>query len=413
MSVVSHLYSGALGDWCEERLTGSQHVVDQLTEQIKSHELLRPPGGTGRQYLSQSERTFATRFAAIIQPAPPYSALFGLVRIGLASQSWANEQAARYPTHARLPAIMRERALDMRPIADGWLDLREANERGAWVGGTVGSLEGAQRQFSRPGFPDEPTLSELFHRTRMYFAKHAQVGQLSRPSLEAGLARACWVLAAFKYAYRNDSMDHPLFRLFHLDPPTATALHDAADDEAIADPLALVRRLHESRALEQLRRLAGDPPPGRPWGIAAPVIFDHWDETTFILNGPDGSTLLQLTAVMTTKKKQQTQRRLWRLVSDAWLDQADTYRIRTVGFYFARQGLLVTWPLDALTGMLTEGDNPQQARAEFTELAVRLCAEDYERRRAWRLNNQSAEISPGTDTDTHTDKRGRSEPADD
>jgi hypothetical protein len=87
------------------------------------------------------------------------------------------------------------------------------------------------------------------------------------------------------------------------------------------------------------------------------VIFDHWDESTFILNGPDG-----------------------KLVSDAWLDRADTYRIRTVGFYFARQGTLVTWPLASLTGMLTEGDSPQRARAEFTDLAVRLCAEDYERR---------------------------------
>jgi hypothetical protein len=397
VSVVSHLYSGALGDWCEERLTGSRDVVDQLTEQIRSRGLLRPPDGTGRQDWAQSERTFATRFAAIIQPAPPYSALFGVARIGLASQSWANEQAACYPTHSRLPAIMRERALDMRPIVDGWIDLREAYERGAWAGGTLRSLEEADRRFSRPGFPDEPVLGELFDRTRAYFADHARAGQLSGPGPEAGLARLCWLLAAFKYAYRNDSIDHPLFRLFRHDPPTVAALHAAADDDAIADPLALVSRLRDSGALEQLRRLAGDPPPGRAWGIAAPVIFDHWDENTFILNGPDGATLLQLTAVMTTTKKKQTQRRLWKLVSDAWLDRADTYRIRTVGFYFARQGTLVTWPLASLTGMLTEGDSPQRARAEFTDLAVRLCAEDYERRLAWRSSGQGAETSRDAD----------------
>lgn len=85
VSVVSHLYSGALGDWCEERLTGSRDVVDQLTEEIRSRELLRPPDGTGRQYWAQSERTFATRFAGVIQAAPPYSALFGVARTGLAS----------------------------------------------------------------------------------------------------------------------------------------------------------------------------------------------------------------------------------------------------------------------------------------------------------------------------------------
>jgi hypothetical protein len=102
---------------------------------------------------------------------------------------------------------MRERALDMRPIADGWIDLREAYERGAWAGGTLRSVEEAHRRFSRPGFPDEPVLGELFDRTRAYFADHARVGQLSGPGPEAGLARLCWLLAAFKYAYRNDSID--------------------------------------------------------------------------------------------------------------------------------------------------------------------------------------------------------------
>jgi len=47
--------------------------------------------------------------------------------------------------------------------------------------------------------------------------------------------------------------------------------------------------------------------------------------------------------------------------------------------------------------MLTEGDGPQQARAEFTDLAVRLCAEDYERRLAWRSSGQGAEISRDAD----------------
>lgn len=120
-----------------------------------------------------------------------------------------------------------------------------------------------------------------------YFADHARAGQLSGPGPEAGLARLCWLLAAFKYAYRNDSIDHPLFWPFQHDSPVVAALH-AADDDAIADPLALVNRLRASGALEQPRRLAGDPPPGRARGIAAPVISDHRDENTFILNGPEG-----------------------------------------------------------------------------------------------------------------------------
>jgi hypothetical protein len=49
--------------------------------------------------------------------------------------------------------------------------------------------------------------------------------------------------------------------------------------------------------------------------------------------------------------------------------------------------------------MLTEGDSPQRARAEFTDLAVRLCAEDYERRLAWRWSGQGAETSRDADAD--------------
>ncbi|MET9683525.1 hypothetical protein [Streptomyces coeruleorubidus] len=30
-----------------------------------------------------------------------------------------------------------------------------------------------------------------------------------------------------------------------------------------------------------MRRLAGDPPIGTPWGITGPVIFDQWDDHTF------------------------------------------------------------------------------------------------------------------------------------
>jgi hypothetical protein len=49
--------------------------------------------------------------------------------------------------------------------------------------------------------------------------------------------------------------------------------------------------------------------------------------------------------------------------------------------------------------MLTEGDSPQRPRAEFTDLAVRLCAEDYERRLAWRWSGQAAETSRDADAD--------------
>lgn len=388
MSIVGHLYHGELGDWCEERLTGSHAVVREIAHQIASTGVTRPDGRVHKQHWPQSDRTFATRFALMVQPAPPYSALLGLVSAGLVSRSWADGQAARYPTHASLSAPELERALDLRPVPGGWIDLRCAYEKGAPEWGVLSGGELDQRLFDRPGFPDEPVLGELFGRIRSYFIAHARSGQLSQPGEEIGLSRLCWLLAAFKHVYRNDSIEHSLYRLFQQDPLTVEALHAIADDDAIADPLALVSRLRSCGALEQIRRLAGHPAPGMPWGIAAPVIFDHSDENTFIINGPQGATLLEISAAITVAKKQnRTHRRFWKLISDAWLDTDDTYRIRTAGFYFAPYGFLVTWPLSTLAGILTEGDDPRQAREEFIRLASKLRAEDYARRLAWRAAN--------------------------
>lgn len=103
MSIVSHLYHGELGGWCETRLTGSAEAAQHMAAQVRDREITRPEGPVDRHHWSQAGRAFALRLAALIQPAPPSSALLGLARAGLVSRSWADAQAARYPTHARLP----------------------------------------------------------------------------------------------------------------------------------------------------------------------------------------------------------------------------------------------------------------------------------------------------------------------
>lgn len=355
-----------------------------MAAQVRHCEVTRPEGPVDRHHWSQAGRAFALRLAALIQPAPPYSALLGLAGAGLVSRSWADEQATRYPTHARLPEHRRERALDMRPTPGGWIDLKAARDAGATVGMVFAPAEQGHRRFSRPGLPDEPVLAELFERMRHYFAVHARLGRLGEPGAERGLARLCWILAAFQYAYRNDSIEHPLFRVFRDDVPSVEELHRSADDEAIADPLALTQRLSTSGALEQIRSLAGDPPIGTPWGINCPVIFDHWDDHTFVLDGPDGATLLEIAAVVSADVTRRGRRRIWKMLAGAWLDTADTFRIRTLAVYFARHGVLVTWPVASLTELLLEGRDPQEARNEFVGLATCLRDKDRARRSAWR-----------------------------
>ncbi|WP_439674033.1 hypothetical protein [Embleya sp. MST-111070] len=300
----------------------------------------------------------------MIQPAPPYTALLGLARAGLVSRSWADAQAARYPTHAPLPEQLRGRARDMRPTPDGRLDLRTMRDAGATVGGEFSSTERTHRRFSRPGVPDEAPLAELFERIRAYFAAYGPPGRLGGPGPEKGLTRLCRLLGAFQYTYRSDSIEHPLFLVFRDDAPTVAQLHRTASDEAIADPLALVHRLNVSGALSRMRRLAGDPQVGTSWGITNPVIFEHWDDNVFLLNGPNGATLLEaVSLVKADDTRSRGRRRLWKMPAGAWLDTADTFRIRPLAVYFARHGVLINWNLDSYADFLLEGRDPDKARS--------------------------------------------------
>lgn len=390
MSVISHLYHGELGDWCQSRLTGSEEAARRLAARLREHEIIRPAGRVDRHHWSQADRALGLRLGALIQPAPPYSALLGLARAGLVSRSWADAQAARFPTHHSLPDHARTRALDLRPTPDGWIDLRTARDAGATVGSAFTSAERSHRRISRPGRPDEHVLSELFDRIRAYFAAHSTPGRLGGPGQEKGLARLCWLLGSFQYAYRNDSIEHPLFRVFRDDTPSLEELHRSADDEVIADPLALTHLLSTSGALSRMRRLAGDPPAGTPLGTTNPVIFDHWDDNAFLLDNPEGATLLEVVSLVKADDTHtRGRRRLWKMLAGAWLDTADTFRIRALAVYFARHGVLVRWNLDSYAEFLLDGHDPQKARKEFVALATHLRDTDRARRAAWREGHEA------------------------
>ncbi|GAB3983720.1 hypothetical protein GCM10029978_091290 [Actinoallomurus acanthiterrae] len=364
MSLISHLYFGELGEWCAERMTGTGEVAQRPAAETKGLPVLRPAGRVGRRHWAQVDRAFGMRMATLVQAAPPYSALYGLVRIGLAGREWAHRQAALYPTHIRLREAERRTALDLRPTLTGWLDLGSEHGVHEYV------AEDGSAQFARFAYsPVEPVLGELFDRMRAYFATHAPFGQVGA---EKGVARLCWLLAMFAYTFRNDPIDQPFFGLFRDGVPTVEQVHAAVDEEAVTEVVELVRRLHTSGGLDEMRRLAGHPPPGRPWGVAWPVFGSHWEDNDIIVGGPDGTTLIDVTSVVKVNDARRSRRWIWRLVGSAWLDTADAYRIRTVALYFARYGVLVAWPLADLVEELLQGEDPDRARRDFLELVARL-----------------------------------------
>lgn len=104
---------------------------------------------------------FGQRLADLVQPAPPYYALLGMIQAKWVSPAWAHEQAARYPSHRALTGEYRTRALHLRPAAASWLDLSGPGEP------------------RLPGNPDAETVwADFLERGRTYLGRHAPAGTL-------------------------------------------------------------------------------------------------------------------------------------------------------------------------------------------------------------------------------------------
>ncbi|MFB9965048.1 hypothetical protein [Sinosporangium siamense] len=349
-------------------MTGSLAMAQRVAEATRGTEKVRPAGRVTRRHWSQTDRAFSIRMSSLVQPAPPYSALYGLVRVGLVSRDWAHRQAGLYPTHIHLKETDRSHALDLRPTVSGWLDLESEHSVQRYLRSDGSPLYGSFTDVSV-----EPMLSDLFNRIRAYFGMHAPLGQVGA---EKGLVRLCWLLAKLEYIFRNEVTNDPVYRMFSDGKPTVEQLYAAADEASVNELVELVRLLHSSGSLNEMRTLAGNPPLGRPWGIARPVFNSYWADHDLLIGGQDGTTLVDVNSVSKTNNSTRSRRWIWRLLCCAWLDSEDAYRIRNVAMYFSRYGSLVTWPVEELALELFEGEDPEDTRHEFLGLVQQLREED-------------------------------------
>jgi hypothetical protein len=91
------------------------------------------------------------------------------------------------------------------------------------------------------------------------------------------LASVCWLLSGFEDVYRADEVWPVLRDLFAASagPPTVRRAAHRPTRAGLrraggADPQA-----EDSGSLAELRDLAGDPEPGQPLGVAAPVVVQR------------------------------------------------------------------------------------------------------------------------------------------
>jgi hypothetical protein len=357
VSLTSQLHGHEIERWCAEWFSGTATVVDQVVAAAReAGRPVRPAGNVGREHWADVGGAFGQRLADLVDPAPPYGALLGMIRAGWLSWDQAHEQAAAYPSHREVDGEYRARALSLRRTPDGWLDL------------------GPTRDLREPDPAAGAALVELLERTRSYQAEHAPVGQLGAPGVEAGLARSAWVVAAAEGIHRSGHVDERLADVLRRGG-RAEQLRAIPSEPVVAELVELVGRLRTAGVLDELRRLAGDPAPGHPWGVAAPTFVPGWADGDLLVGTADATTLIDVKTVISLSDADRIARWCWQILAYAWLDTEDLHRIRAVGLYLARHGALIRWDLETLADQLLGHAGPaqrQRARRAFEAMATEV-----------------------------------------
>lgn len=317
MSLTSQLKSGRLRRWCADFLTGTDELVGQVQAAATGHQPIRPAGQVDPDHWATIGGAFGQRLAFLVAHEPPYAAYLGAMNAGLLNPRLVEPLINRWPT--------RHRSITGNPDS--------------------------------PGIADT-LITELTSLLIDCLHQEAPPGRLATTAREELLARACWVLEGWESAYRSGQLPAPLarhHRALAAHPSShpmvnVSLLLDETPHDQVQELVRLAGLLHRSGTLERLRALAGNPAPGKPLGMAQPLFVPHWADGDVIV----GNTLLDVKTVITLRDRDRIASWLWQLLGYAWLDyRADRCRIRGVGLYLGRHGVLVTWPLDHFEDTLT------------------------------------------------------------
>ncbi|MFD4640855.1 hypothetical protein ACFWN2_26300 [Lentzea sp. NPDC058436] len=357
MSLTSQLHRGEVGRWCAVTFPGTSEAVRQVVAAAKStgKGLVRPAGRPDGRHWADIGGALGQRLADLVDPAPPYGALLGMIRAGWLTFAQAHAEAAAYPSHQEFDAEHRARALSLRRTPDGWLDL-----------GPTGDVRRADQAAGA-------ALRDLLARTRTYQATHTPVGQFGTNGAEAGLARSAWVISACEGIYRSGEVDERLARVLRTGGRPED-LRVLPGEQAVTELVELAWRARDT-ALDEFRRLAGNPGPGVPLGVAAPTFVPNWADGDLLVGTGTETLLVDVKTVMSVADPDKVSRWLWQILLYAWLDTDDLNHVRAAGLYLARHGALITWGLDELAGLLlddTSAGHRKQVRREFEALAAKV-----------------------------------------
>lgn len=171
---------------------------------------------------------------------------------------------------------------------------------------------------------------------------------------EVALARFCYVLALFEQMYRIGPAPHsPLFGL-----PAEVELADllkTCPDVAANDMRAIMDVFYRS----PLAALDG--------GVVLNPTFEGSHDINADADLIVGSQLIEIKTVTDARQARNFKQWVYQLIGYVLLDYSDSYAIDTIGIYFARQGALLSWPLERVLDVLSGGSNGSlpRLRGEF------------------------------------------------
>lgn len=364
MTLSQQLHGGMVEAWCRLRLPGTPEVVAEVQAAARKIAPVRPAGRAVGDHWATVGAMVSSRLALWVEHAPPYAALYGMVRARLVSRTWAQRQAGLFPTHAGRRPDVEARGLELRPAPCGWVDAGYVHDDG-------------------PPGPAEDVLGELLAGFRAVAEQDAAPGTIGPDVAESVLARVLWVLNRLEAVYRGGRLPAVLDEKLGQANVTVSDLVDACPADQITEHLAILARAraHARRrehGLKQMRSLAR-PGPGGALGHSRPMFIPHWADGDVLLTGEHGSTLIDVKTVLLADDVERVARWLWQLLAytvidttDEKHDHADRWHISRVGLYLARYGVLVSWPPDQLWGRLLGTDHPIEISNAHRELRAEV-----------------------------------------
>jgi hypothetical protein len=195
------------------------------------------------------------------------------------------------------------------------------------------------------GLFDEQSVDTWFEETDAWLKGLGPARTRLTVAEEARVSSACYVLALWEQLFRGGLMaldGSPLNKFARGQRFTPARLRKLVPDDAVEDMTALADIFR--RSSQPMLDLA----------TTVPVTMNPTFAGSGPIGGADGDLLVGtcLVDIKCSKRPRLGRKLLYQLIGYPLLDWDNRYAIDTVGFYFARQGIWIAWPIRLLMGRL-------------------------------------------------------------